>query len=193
VRPVPARPLNVGPLARLYRRTMSEMYEGIVFRSSDAAAPAAFRSLPAPFPLRLVRLANGTFGVYRVAGRSDRFDVEAMTSLAAALSESTSAALAVFYDNSCGVRATAVFRGGTLSAEFGEDDEWWVPLDDDGEPRRDVPPVPAADLDADEEYDCVRDAIEVGLATLEVPSEVTRDTLKAAFCYEKSAVLAEAG
>ena len=80
------------------------MYEGIVFRCSDAAAPAAFRALPAPFPLRLVRLADDTFGVYRVAGRADRFDVDAMTSLAAALSESTAAALAVFYDNRCGLR-----------------------------------------------------------------------------------------
>ena len=162
-------------------------------RSSDAAAPGAFRSLSAPFPLRLVRLANGTFGVYRVAGRSDRFDVEAMTSLASTLSESTSAALAVLYDSRCGLRAAVAFRGGAVSAEFGEDDEWWVPLDEDGKPRRDVPPVPAADLDADEEYDCVRDAIEVGLAALEVPAEVTRDTLKDAFCYERSAVLAEAG
>lgn len=170
---------------------MSEMYEGIVFRCSVATAPAAFRALPAPFPLQLVRLADDTFGVYRVAFRADRSDMVAMTSLTAALSVFTAAALAVFYDNRCGLRAAAAFRGGTLSAEFGEDDEWWVPLDEDGEPRRDVPPVPAADLDADEEYDCVRDAIEVGLAALEVPNVVTRETLKDAFCYGRSAVLAE--
>ncbi len=169
------------------------MYEGIVFRSPDAAAVDAFRGLSAPFRLRLVRLADGAFGVYRVAARSDRFDVETLTSLAATLSESTSAALAVFYDNNSGVRAATVFRGGTCSAEFGEDDEWWAPLDDDGEPRRDVPPVSATDLDAAEEYECVRDAIEVGLAALEVPIVVTRDTLKDAFCYERLPVLAEAG
>jgi hypothetical protein len=61
--------------------------------------------------------------------------VGALTSLAATLSESTSTALAVFYDNGSGVRAATVFRGGTRSADLGEDDEWWAPLDDDGEPR----------------------------------------------------------
>jgi hypothetical protein len=172
---------------------MGEMYEGIVFRSSDSAAIGAFRGLSAPFPLRLMRLADGTFGVYRVADRSVPLDVEATRSLAAELSKSASGALAVFYDNSNGLRMAAAFRGGTLSAEFGEDDEWWAPLDEDGEPRRDLPPVRAIDLDADEEYDCVRDAIEVGLAALDVPAEVTRHTLKDAFCYERSAFMAEAG
>jgi hypothetical protein len=172
---------------------MSETYEGLVFRSSDAAAPNAFHSLPVRFPLRLVRLADSTFGVYRVAERSDRFDATAMMALACTLSKSTSAALAVFYDNGCGVRASVAFRGGALSAEFGADDEWWVPLDEDGNPSREVPWLPAAELDPDEEYDCVRDAIEVGLAALDVSDEVTRDTLTAAFCYGSSPVLAEAG
>ena len=168
---------------------MSEVYEGIVFRSNDTAASGAFRGLTAPVPLRLVRLADGIFGVYRVATRSVPLDVEAMTSLAASLSEAVPAATAVFYDNRCGVRAAATFRGGTLSAEFGEEDEWWAPLDDEGVPRRDVPPVPATDLDPDEEYGCVRTAIDVGLADLGVPSAVTCDTLKQAFCYGGSPVL----
>lgn len=172
---------------------MSEMYEGIVFRASDAAATDALLRLSAPFPLRLVRLADDTFGAYRVAGRSVPLDVQATTSLAAELSKAVSAALAVFYDNSSGVRMAAAFRNGTLSAEFGETDEWWTPLDEDGEPRRDVPPVLATDMEADQEYDCVRDAIEAGLAALEAPAAVTRHTLKDAFCYERLAVLAEAG
>ena len=172
---------------------MSETYEAIVFRSSDADASGAFRNLSARFPMRLVRLAEGTFGVYRVGRAVDVQGAKAMTSLAATLSETVSVALAVFYDNRCGLRTAALFRGGTMSAEFGEDDEWWAPLDEHGEPRRDVPLVSAANLDADEEYDCVRDAIEVGLAVLEVPADVTRDTLKDAFCYDRSPVLGEAG
>jgi hypothetical protein len=172
---------------------MSEVYEGIVFRSTYTGAIGAFRGVSAPFPLRLVRLADDTFGVYRVARRRDRLDREAMASLAAALSRSVSAAVAVFYDNSCGIRAAALFREGTVTAEFAGEDECWVPLDEEGELRRDVPPVPTDDLDADKEYGCVRDAVEVGLAALGVPVEVTRGTLKDAFCYERSAVLAEAG
>jgi hypothetical protein len=170
---------------------MSEIYEAIVFRSSDAAAVSAFRSLSTPFPLRLVGLADGTFGVYRLASRTDQLDVEAMTSLASALSASTSAALAVFYDNRDGLRAAVFFRDGAVSAEFGKEDEQWAPLDEAGQPRRDVPPTPACDLDPDEEYDCVQDAIEVGLAALDVACSVTRQTLKDAFCYQRTAVLAE--
>jgi hypothetical protein len=172
---------------------MSEIYEAIIFRSTDAAALTAFRGLAAPFPLRLVRLADCSFGLYRIAGRSVPVDFETMKSLASKLSESISAALAVFYDNRCGLRAAASFRAGALSASFGEHDELWVPLDEDGEPRHDVPPVPATSLDPNEEYDCMQDAIEVGLATLQLPAQLTRATLRDAFCYEKAAVLAEAG
>ena len=173
---------------------MSESYEGIVFRApDDSAATAIFNAHPAPFPRRLVRLADGTYGVYRVATRTAPFDSIAVKSLAAKLSKSSKIDLAVFYDNRCGLRAATIFDRGTLSREFGEADEWWVPLAENGEPLRSQPPVSTANLDAGTEYDCVQDAIEAGLSASSMSPNVTRDTLKNAFCYDRLPVLAELG
>lgn len=171
---------------------MSELYEGVVFLSTEAIARQAFEVLAPPFRVCLVRLPAGAFGVYRVADRSTKFEFEATCGLAAQLSESAAAALAVFYDNRSGVCAGGLYRAGELVQEFGEDDELWVPCDDEGEPRRDCPPIPPSEMDEDQEYDCIRDAIAAGLSKLEVPEEVSGDVLKDAFSYDRAEILAEA-
>ena len=51
---------------------MSEMYEGVVFRSDKRTARRTFGSLSSGLRLRLVRLARGVFGIQRVAGRAER-------------------------------------------------------------------------------------------------------------------------
>src|SRR5436309_2275427 len=59
-------------------RRMSEVYEGVVFRSNERAARRTFGSLSSGPRLRLVRLARGVFGAYRVAGRADALDQPAV-------------------------------------------------------------------------------------------------------------------
>jgi hypothetical protein len=61
---------------------MSEAYEGVVFRSDERTARCAFGSLASRLRLRLVRLARGVFGIYRVAGRNDAFDQPAVERVA---------------------------------------------------------------------------------------------------------------
>jgi hypothetical protein len=116
-----------------------------------------------------------------------------MKTLAANLSrcDPPTAALAAFYDNRAGFRAATLFRNGAPRAEFGDGDELWVPLYDDGETLPDANPIAANNLNPEIEYGCIRDAIEVGLAGLGTPPQVTRHTLKDAFCYGRSKVLAE--
>jgi hypothetical protein len=169
------------------------MYEGVVFCASDGVAMEVFEGVGAPFPMRLVRLAEGVCGVHRMARRSEMFDVERMTGLAARLSERCSWALAVFYDNRCGVRGAVLFQNGGGGVEFGEKDERWVLIDERGYPRGDVAPVGEEAMDPEQEYDCVLDGIEAGLAAMGILGVVDRHTLKQGFCYGESVTLAEAG
>ncbi|HYE19790.1 MAG TPA: hypothetical protein VEA69_15170 [Tepidisphaeraceae bacterium] len=173
---------------------MSELYEGIVFRSPEAVAREAFSGLRSPHRLRLVRLHGAeTFGVYRVAGRSDAFDEEGVLGLAADVSQLAGGpSVAAFYDNSSGVRSATVFRSGALAGKFAEADERWVPTGADGYPLPGVESVPAGDRDPEAEYECARDAIELALAAAGIAAEVTGEVLKDAFVYDRAVVVAEA-
>lgn len=167
---------------------MSEYYEGVVFRATEDQAREAFRACAPSFPAGLVSLAEGIFGAYRDDGRR-AFDTPALHRFAAALSGAVDATLAVSYDNRCGVRASALFRGGRLSSTFGEADEEWVPLDKDGNPLEDGPRFTADQLSEGEEYDCVRDAVRLGLEALEIRPAVDAIDLKEAFCYGRRGVI----
>ncbi len=47
------------------------------------------------------------------------------------------------------------------------------------------------EVDDDEEYECVQDAISLGLARLGVESAVTSSDLEQSFCYDQGNVIAE--
>src|SRR4051794_28999637 len=105
---------------------MSEAYEGVVFRSDERAARHAFITLASPLRLRLVRLGLGAFGIYRVAGRADAFDLPAVEQIAARVSAAVGQSVALFYDNSCGVRVAVAYADGRRGRAFGDGDAWWV-------------------------------------------------------------------
>ena len=163
---------------------MSESYEGVVLRATLDQARDAFRTCTPSFPVQAVVLAEGIFGAYRCDGR-EPFDTSALHRYARSLSEGVDGTLAVSYDNRCGIRGSALFRGGRPCGEFGERDEEWVPLDQDGMPIKDGPRLTADQLSEDEEYDCLRDAIRLGLEALGIRAAVDADDLKDAFCYER--------
>jgi|GEM_PF-5973539 len=146
---------------------MSEMYDGVVFRSDEPAARAAFEALASPLRLRLVRLADGVFGVHSIASRGDVFDESALEEIAGQLSVRVGRAVALFYDNSCGIRAGILYTGGRRGRVFGDDDAWWVPCSEDGRFVRDGIRLRANELRPDVEYDCVFSAIDAGLEAVE--------------------------
>src|SRR4051812_47255608 len=107
---------------------MSEVYEGVVFRSGERAARRIFASLASPLHVRLVRLARGAFGIYRVATRADVFDQPATEQMAQRASTETGRAVALFYDNRSSIRVGALYSRGRWMGTFGAADEWWVPF-----------------------------------------------------------------
>ena len=172
---------------------MSEMYEGLVFRSDESSARSAFAEVVSPLRLRLVRLADGVFGVYRFAGRADPFDPPAVEQIALQLSRRVGQAAALFYDNRCDVEAGILYEDGHQSREFGEGDGWWVPYLDSGELALDGPRYRLDELQPDVEYDCIVSAIDAALETVPAGPQVNASIVKQAFCYDEPRWLADAG
>jgi hypothetical protein len=112
---------------------MSELYAGVVSRSDEAWARRTFGALASRLRLRLVRLAPGVFGVYRVAGRDDALDPPAVEQVARQVSADAGQAVALLYDNRCGVRVGVLYTAGRREREFGGDDAWWISYGEDGE------------------------------------------------------------
>lgn len=134
---------------------MSELYEAVVFGADEPDARAALASARSPLRLRLVRLAAGAFGIYRVADRSNPFDLPRIEHLAAHVAECVGQATALAYDNRSDGNLAVFYRAGQRVQEFSMVDEWWVSLGEDGEPERDGPRYRASQLRPDEEYECV--------------------------------------
>lgn len=172
---------------------MSEMYEGVVFRSDERTARRTFRSLALGLRLRLVRLDCGVFGVYRVAGCADAFDQPAVERVAKQVSAAVGPAVALFYDNCRGFRIGVLYSDGRRGREFGDGDAWWVPYGEGGELVLDGPRFRESELRPDAEYDCIFSAIDAALEAVTAGTQVSASSVKQAFCYEEAEVLAESG
>jgi hypothetical protein len=172
---------------------MSEMYEGVVFHSDEPTARRIFGSLSTRLRLRLVRLASDVFGVYRVADRPAAVDQPAVERVAEQVSEEAGQAVALFYDNRCGVRAGVLYARGRRDREFGDGDARWVPYGEDGELVLDGPRLRESQLQPDEDYDCIFTAIDAALEAVRADPRVSALLVKQAFCYDESEVLAECG
>jgi hypothetical protein len=102
-------------------------------------------------------------------------------------------AVALFYDNRCGVRVGVLYSEGRRIREFGDGDAWWVPYGEDGELVREGPRLRESELLPEEEYDCIFSAIDAALESVGAGSDFDAEVVKLAFCYEGSSVLAESG
>ncbi len=166
---------------------MSESYEAVIGKAPEELALSAFRALETPLQLRMLRLADGVYGLCRVADLGTRFDPQGVERVAAQFSATVGRAAAVFYDSSCAVRAGALFEAGERRREFGESDEYWAPLSGHRSPS--ALRLRAAELRSDVEYECVLSAIDVALAAIGVEGLRSTD-LTQAFCYREPACIA---
>ncbi len=86
---------------------------------------------------------------------------------------------------------SALFSDGQLIREFGEADETWVSLDEDGIPALDGPHYTGDGLPEDfDEGECIRTAIDAGLEAAGFGA-LNEGELKLAFCYDHRGWLAE--
>jgi hypothetical protein len=171
---------------------MSEVFEGVIVSADESALRWAFNDLHSRLALRLTRLSLSIFGIYRFEYTEGRlFDLPELERIAQRLSKGFDSVLVVFYDNRAHAMGSALFSGGQLIREFGEADEIWVGLDEDGTPALDGPRYSGDDLP--EEFDdgeCIRTAIDAGLEAAGF-GDVNESELKQAFCYDERGWLAE--
>src|SRR5262245_38251372 len=113
---------------------MSELYEGVVIVADAAAMDHTFQSCRSSHALGFDTIRDNVYGVYTRADRQIPFDHEETRRIAAHLSSTLDAALAVFYDNRCRINTADLYRDGQYIQTFTEADAIWVALDVDGEP-----------------------------------------------------------
>lgn len=164
---------------------MSELYEGVVVVADGAAMSRAFLSCPSPHASGFDAVLDSIYGVYTRAARQIPFDPKETAHIAAYLSSVLGAALAVFYDNRCGINTADLYRDGQHIQTFTEADALWVALDLGGEPILSGPTFATHELsdDGDQEYEYVHSPIDIGLIALGVYPGVTSEALKQTFCY----------
>jgi hypothetical protein len=145
---------------------MSVVFEGIIVHC-DAEAATHIRQMITPIPrFGVGSLETDVTIVYRNDPRDEAHIDAGVEQLAASLSREVGIAVVVWFDSRVGYRASLVFVQGQETASYGEDDERYVLLDDDGQPPVGAEQCSLAQLDSAQEYETITSAIELGLAHL---------------------------
>jgi hypothetical protein len=141
---------------------MSDVFEGVLLASPFNEVQQAIRTLSPSLSLQVETLDD-----LSIVSRNDQvgrpqFSPE-IEPVAADLSKILGKALVVRYDSRIGHRTSELFINGNMEKAFDEDDEVWVLLDEDGKPLVDGERFKLADMDPDQEYDTVENAIQFGI------------------------------
>jgi hypothetical protein len=118
--------------------------------------------MPSP-DVTAARLDESLAVVYRSDSRKMREFSPTMDELATRLSLTLGKALLIRYDSRVGHRSAEYFRGGRLERSFGEKDELYVEVDEQGLPMASSPLYTPEQLDPTLEYETKKNAIELGL------------------------------
>jgi hypothetical protein len=144
---------------------MSTTFQAVICAANPqdvTAASERWRSAQ----ISVAQCAPGLAAVFATGPRNDASFFNIADLLAQELSAAFGRALLVVFDDRTGTRASSLFRDGRADAEFGEEDELWVPLDANGHPISDGPRLTLAQLDPDREYETAANAIQLGFATM---------------------------
>ena len=104
--------------------------------------------------------------MYHQAPRDDYRFAEQMDEIAAGLSTHLGVVLAFEYDSRVGHRASREYRNGDLVASYGEADELWVQIDEQGYPIPTSERFHVDELLDDVEYETIENAIDLGLKAI---------------------------
>ncbi len=147
---------------------MSAVFEGVLVPRTVAGTSGAnlkkyCESQMGEIRIGLAVLDEEVSAIIRVGDRNAPFSDE-FDELGSALSSTFGRALVVRYDSRIGHRSSSYCEGGNELCRFGEEDEVYSPLDDDGA----ITGVRVSfdELDEEEEYETIENAIELGLRRL---------------------------
>lgn len=144
---------------------LSTVYEAVVFEGDASAVRAYVECSQTKLSHRLFQASD--LGFVLICWHPDNFRrhaVEEVNLLAADLSGTFGAAIAIHYDDRCAIRTAVFYQAGSMVRDFGEADEIWSPIDSCGYPG-DGPRYSGDAIPEDLECDCIQQAIDVGLET----------------------------
>jgi hypothetical protein len=146
---------------------MSEVFSCLVIPRAVDQVRALFEdgSL-SDLPLAFERVEPTLTLIHHPGRRDDVRFASQVDRLAVELSGRLEPALAIDYDSRSGYRAARLFMCGSLASSFGAADEIWIQLGQDGYPLPDGPRLAMAELQDDQEYETIENAIELGLQAL---------------------------
>jgi hypothetical protein len=146
---------------------MSEVYNCLVIPQPLHTVAAVYHETAySDVPYEFERVNADVTLMYHQAPRDDYRFAEEMDEIAVGLSTRLGAVLVFEYDSRVGHRASRVYKDGELTATFGEADELWVPLDEQGYPILTADRLHTGELLNDVEYETVENAINLGLKTV---------------------------
>jgi len=145
---------------------MSEVFEGMIVPASAESLWPEHDIHARGLVLETQDLGDDLAVVYRSDPRSEGGFTQRMEEFAAEASMRAPRILLVRFDSRTGHRSAALFENGKRKQDFGETDELYVPLDEAGEPIGDAPRLRRSELDPDQEYETIENAIQLGLKAL---------------------------
>jgi|SRR5580765_2537001 hypothetical protein len=155
---------------------MSYVLEGIIVPVAESAAANEVAACDAPFE---VLPLNGEISILARPGRP-AFN-EAVCEFAGKLSTALGVALVVRWDDRVGARESRVFRNGSQTHRFDNENELYVKLDDRGLPLREGRKYQESELDAldDDEFEVFQNALELGCVRSEFcPWQLLHDFIR---------------
>lgn len=143
---------------------MSEMFEGAICRCPAATARAHAAAMVNPISIEAFELPDNLLVVCQSSPRRSSAFADDMDCFTCEISKSITKALLIRYDSRVGHRSSRLYVEGHLKREFGQNDELFVPLDEKGEPITTGPHIKFNEMVANEEYETIKNAIELGLS-----------------------------
>lgn len=146
---------------------MGASYEAVVLAADRIALLRKLAGLPetfAPLSFEAYHAADQGFVIFGWReGTRHLGATEEIEELAKSFSLEFGKAVAVHFDEMLQVRDATLYQRGELLRSFGDEDELWAPMDDNGDVLADAPRCPGSAVPEDEEYAFVWDGIDAGL------------------------------
>jgi hypothetical protein len=146
---------------------MGLSYNAVVVAADPISLLRCLKSLPEEYnPIQFYAYRVGDRGAIVFGYRDETGHLTAtdeMERLADALSKEFDKAVAVHYDEMLQVYQSSLCQEGKWIRSFGEEDELWAPMDENGDEIADAPRCPGHAIPEGEDFAFVWDGIDAGL------------------------------
>jgi hypothetical protein len=144
---------------------MSEVFSGVVIAVPLERVKMEYSDV---FAHQILHTGSIPVGLTLISYKPERnnIDRKKVYELAMLFSKKLGKTLAIYYDSRIGLRASDYFSNGEHIRSFGQNDELYVQLDEDGEPNDLGKRFKYSELLPDDEYETIENAIELGLKEL---------------------------